>query len=50
MPKNILINMDVEKGKTRFRIYFDKINDCLVLKPERSQQPNKEDQNDRKIY
>lgn len=43
MPKSILANMDVEKGKTRFKIYFDKINDCLVLKPDRNQQVNEED-------
>ncbi len=32
MPKSILENMQAEKGKTRLEIYYDKVNDCLVLK------------------
>ncbi len=32
MPKSILANMNVEKGKTHFAIYFDKATNCLVLK------------------
>lgn len=35
MPKSILANMNAQKGQTRFEIYFDKINDCLVLKKEK---------------
>lgn len=34
MPKSILYNMGAEKGKTRFLIYFDQNNNCIVLKPE----------------
>ena len=34
MPKSILANLNVEKGKTKFNIYFDKKNSCLVLKAE----------------
>ena len=34
MPKCILTNMSAEKGKTRFAVYFDKANKCLVLKAE----------------
>lgn len=33
MPKCIVENMNAEKGKTRFAIYYDKINNSLVLKP-----------------
>ncbi|TFZ39161.1 sucrose-6-phosphate hydrolase [Soehngenia longivitae] len=32
MPKSILENLQAEKGKTRLEIYYDKVNDCLVLK------------------
>lgn len=32
MPKTILANMAVEKGKTQFSIYLDKENNELVLK------------------
>lgn len=38
LPKSVLANMQVEKGLSRFQIYYDKLNECLVLKPE-----NKED-------
>ena len=34
MPKSVLTNMSAEKGKTRFAVYFDKDNKCLVLKAE----------------
>lgn len=34
MPKSILSNMNVERGKTKFAIYFDKTNRSLVLKAE----------------
>lgn len=33
MPKSVLNNLNVEKGKTEFHIYFDKENRTLVLKP-----------------
>ena len=34
MPKSVLTNMSAEKGKTKFAVYFDKANKCLVLKAE----------------
>ena len=38
MPKSILTNLSAEKGITRFEIYYDKLNDCLVLRKERNKQ------------
>lgn len=32
MPKSILENLNLEKGKSRLKIYYDKINQQLVLK------------------
>ena len=32
MPKSIIENLHVEKGKSRFAIYYDKINSYLVIK------------------
>ena len=32
LPKSILSNMNVEKGKTRFDIYFDSSKDLLLLR------------------
>lgn len=32
MPKSILSNLNIEKGKSKFNIFFDKSNSCLVLK------------------
>jgi hypothetical protein BACCOPRO_03032 len=32
MPKSILENLNVEKGKSRFKIYYDKISSQLILK------------------
>lgn len=32
MPKCILENLNAVKGKTKFSIFFDKDNECLVLK------------------
>ena len=31
MPKSILTNLGVEKGKSKFNIYFDKPNQRIVL-------------------
>lgn len=42
MPKSILENMHAEKGKTRLEIYYDKLNDCLVLKKAKEKQENGE--------
>lgn len=32
LPKAVLTNMDVEKGKTRFDIYLDSKSNTLVFK------------------
>lgn len=34
LPKNVLTNMHIEKGKTKLAIFFDTENNALVLKPE----------------
>ncbi|NLG05457.1 MAG: sucrose-6-phosphate hydrolase [Clostridia bacterium] len=34
LPKSIIANLNVEKGRSRFAIYYDKLNEQLVLKPE----------------
>ena len=31
LPKAVLSNMDVEKGKTKFDIYLDSENSALIL-------------------
>lgn len=38
MPKSILENLDVEKGKSRFKVYYDKINSQLILKAEEKEE------------
>ncbi len=38
LPKSILNNLSVEKGVTKFAIYFDKKNNSLVLKIEQSKE------------
>lgn len=35
LPKSILENLDLEKGKSKFKIYYDKINSQLVLRVEK---------------
>ena len=32
MPKSIISNKNVEKGKTRFDIYLDLLNKAIVMK------------------
>jgi hypothetical protein BACCOPRO_03032 len=32
LPKSVLSNLDVEKGKTKFDIYIDSNNKSLILK------------------
>lgn len=32
MPKSILENLNLEKGKSRFKIYYDELNSQLILK------------------
>lgn len=34
LPKSIIENLNVKRGTSRFQIYYDKINNSLVLKPE----------------
>ena len=36
MPKSILENLNMEKGKSLFKIYYDKNNSQLVLRVEDS--------------
>ncbi len=36
LPKSILTNMNVEKGKTMFAVYINKIDNSLVLKVEKN--------------
>ena len=43
LPKSVLANMNVEKGKTKLDIFFDKENDVLVLKPESKQEAHLEE-------
>ena len=38
LPKSILTNMNVEKGKTKLDIFFDKENNALVLIPKNKQE------------
>lgn len=40
LPKSILNNLSVEKGISKFAIYFDKKNNSLVLKVEDSKEEN----------
>lgn len=42
MPKSILENLGVEKGKSRFKIYYDKLNSQLILRADLSKK-NEED-------
>ena len=35
LPKSILNNLSVEKGSSKFAIYFDKKNNSLVLQIEK---------------
>ncbi|QMT98850.1 sucrose-6-phosphate hydrolase [Mycoplasma tullyi] len=32
MLNNILENLNLEKGKSEFKVYYDKLNDQLILK------------------
>ena len=40
LPKSILNNLCVEKGISKFAIYFDKKNNSLVLKVEEANEEN----------
>ena len=44
VPKSVLSNMNIEKGKTKLEIFFDKKDNVLVLKPESSREdPDEKD-------
>lgn len=43
LPKSILTNMNIEKGKTKLDIFFDKENNALVLIPENKQEAHLEE-------
>lgn len=32
MPKSILENLNIEKGKSKFKIYYDQLNVQLILR------------------
>lgn len=37
MPKSILENLNLEKGKSKFKVYYDKINSQLILRVDESE-------------
>lgn len=43
MPKNILENLNVEKGKSKFKIFYDKINCQLILRSDEKKDEKLED-------
>lgn len=42
LPKSVLSNMNIENGKTKLEIFFDKEDNVLVLKPESSKEDSDE--------
>ncbi len=38
LPKSILTNLKVQKGISKFEIYFDNKNNCIVLKVKESKE------------
>ncbi len=48
MPKSILENLNLEKGKSKFKIYYDKVNTQLVLKVEDDEQDSVTPNDERK--
>lgn len=38
LPKSILENLNVKKGEAYFSIYLDKNDNCLILKPNYSEE------------
>ncbi|MEG1501774.1 MAG: hypothetical protein RR203_03200 [Synergistaceae bacterium] len=40
MPKSILENLNIEKGKSYFKIYYDKINSQIVLRVDENKNSN----------
>ena len=43
MPKSILENMDLKKGKSKIKIYYDKTNSQLVLRNDEKSEKALED-------
>lgn len=43
MPKSILENMNLKKGKSKFKIYYDKTNSQLVLRNDEKSEKALED-------
>ena len=37
MPKSILENLNLEKGKSKLKVYYDKINAQLILRVDESE-------------
>lgn len=37
MPKSILENLNLEKGKSKCKVYYDKINAQLILRVDESE-------------
>lgn len=42
LPKSVLTNLNIEKGKTKLDIYYDKEGNCLVLIPKDFQENSHE--------
>ena len=40
LPKSILSNLSVEKGKSKFSIYIDRANHRLILQPDDTMEDN----------
>lgn len=40
LPKSILSNLSVEKGKSKFSIYIDRTNNRLILQPDDKMEDN----------
>ncbi|PWJ09976.1 sucrose-6-phosphate hydrolase [Ruminococcus flavefaciens] len=40
LPKSILSNLSVEKGKSKFSIYIDRANNRLILQPDDKMEDN----------
>lgn len=40
LPKSVLSNLSVEKGKSKFSIYIDRTNNRLILQPDDKMEDN----------
>lgn len=45
LPKSIITNMHLDKGKTKLAIFLDNKNNVLVLKPENNEVESYESEN-----